>query len=108
MRVDIKPLSNNESWTGRRFKSQKYKVYEKQLLLILPKIIIPDGKLQINYIVGYSNKMSDVDNFVKNFQDILSKKYGFNDNMVYRLEVDKVITKKGEEFIDFEIKQLTL
>lgn len=106
MRVNIKPLSSNLAWQGKRFKTPQYKQYEKELLFILPKITIPKGKLQINFIVGYSNPMSDIDNFLKSFLDILSKRYGFDDRIIYRIEVEKEITKKGEEFIDFEIKQL--
>jgi len=107
MRVNIKPLSINEAFQGRRFRTQKYKQYEKEFLLLLPKINIPSGKLHVNYVVGYSNSQADLDNFVKLCTDLLQKKYGFNDKMIYRMEIDKVITKKGEEFIDFEIKQLT-
>jgi Holliday junction resolvase RusA-like endonuclease len=106
MRVNIKPLSVNEAFQGRRFRTQKYKQYEKDLLMLLRNMHIPDGKLCIKYIVGYSNSQADIDNFLKSFTDILQKRYGFNDKMIYRLEVDKEITKKGEEFIDFEIKQL--
>ena len=33
--------------------------------------------------------------------DILSKKYGFNDNRIYQLFLTKQIVKKGNEFIEF-------
>ena len=106
MRVNIKPLSQNDSWAGRRFKTPKYKKYEVDVLLLLPpNIKIPTGKLKISFVVGYSNKMSDADNFLKNFLDILQKKYGFNDNLVYRIEITKEIVKKGEEFVEFNITE---
>lgn len=106
MRVNIKPLSSNEAWQGKRFKTQKYKKYEQELLLILPKCEVPKGKIKIDYIVGYSNMQSDIDNFLKSFQDVLQKKYGFNDNMIYHIQIIKQIVKKGSEFIDFEISEL--
>lgn len=108
MRIFIKPLSVNTAFAGRRFKTPKYKKYEIDVLLLLPPSIkIPPGQLKLSFIVGYSNKMSDADNFLKNFLDILQKKYGFNDNLVYRIEITKEIVKKGEEFIDFEISSFT-
>ena len=104
IRIDIKPLSVNEAWQGKRFKTNKYKDYEKLLLLKLKPLTIPDGDLEVRYTFGFSNRSSDIDNPIKAFQDILQKKYGFNDSKIYRLVVNKVIVPKGEEFIEFEIK----
>ena len=39
--IDIKPLSVNEAWQGRRYKTPKYKQYQETLLWLLPKIKIP-------------------------------------------------------------------
>ena len=101
--IKIKPLSVNQAWKGKRYKSNLYKSYEKNLLYLLPSIKVPDGKLQLNLVLGFSNKGSDLDNPVKMIQDILSKKYGFNDNLIYRIILNKEIVKKGEEFIKFEL-----
>jgi Holliday junction resolvase RusA-like endonuclease len=108
MRIDIKPLSVNQVWQGKRFKTPIYKSYEKQLLLMLPKLNIPEGKLEINIIFGFSSSASDWDNPIKPFQDILQKRYGFNDSRVYKATVTKQIVKKGKEFIDFNIKALVI
>ena len=105
MKIEIKPLSVNDCWQGRRFKTRDYKIYEQELLYLLPKIEIPKGKLHLKLRVGYSNKLSDIDNCLKPFVDILQKKYGFNDNKIYKLEIEKVDVKKGDEFIDFHIWQ---
>ncbi len=105
MKIVIKPLSVNEAWCGRKFKTPEYKAYEREVLFRLKPMQIPEGKLFIHYIVGYSNSQADIDNFVKPFQDILQKKYGFNDSRIYRLSIEKQIVKKGSEFIEFEIKQ---
>ena len=106
MRINIKPLSVNEVFQGRRFRTKKYDIYEMQVRKMLPQIEFPKGKLSLKYIVGYSNSTADIDNFIKPFQDILQKHYQFNDRMIYHLEVDKVIVKKGFEFIEFEITDL--
>jgi len=44
--VKIKPLSANEAWKGRRFKTDEYKTYEHSLHYLLPrKIELPPGIL---------------------------------------------------------------
>ena len=103
IKIDLKPLSVNQAWKGRRMKTNLYKRFERNLLYLLPRIELPDGKLQLNLEFGFSNKGSDLDNPVKLVQDILSKRYGFNDNLIYRIVLNKVDVKKGEEFIKFKI-----
>lgn len=103
VRISIKPLSVNKCWQGRRFKTPDYSAYETELMYVLPKLKIPSGKLLLDLTVGFSNKASDIDNFIKPFLDILQKKYKFNDKMIYALIVNKQDVKKGEEFIHFEI-----
>lgn len=105
MRLNIKPLSVNEIYTGRRFKTGAYKGYSKEVLYSLKRIELPKGKLEIRYKFGFSSKTADVDNCVKGFQDLLSKKYKFNDKMVYKIIAEKVDVEKGKEFIEFEILQ---
>jgi len=103
MRLDIKPLSVNEAWQGRRVKTKSYRSYERDVLRILKNHEIPDGNLHIDLTFGFSNKRSDIDNPVKCFVDILQKKYGFNDNKIYSMKLKKVDVSKGCEFIEFNI-----
>jgi Holliday junction resolvase RusA-like endonuclease len=103
MMLNIKPLSVNEAWQGRRFKTKKYDRYINDVLSILRPLIVPDGKLHIDIIFGFSSKASDIDNPLKCFIDCLQKKYSFNDKNIYKLTVRKVDVKKGLEFIEFEI-----
>lgn len=106
IKVNIKPLSVNDAWKGRRYKTDAYKAYEKYVLLILPKKSIPNGKLKLSIHANVSNTQSDIDNPVKPFLDILQKKYGFNDSRVYELNVKKSIVPKGKEHILFELESL--
>lgn len=107
-RIKIKPLSVNDCWQGRRYKTGDYTAYETLLLYkMLPKDIdIPEGRLCIKYVFGFSSASSDWDNPIKPLSDILQKKYNFNDKRIKRAVVDVVQVKKGEEFIDFEISKL--
>ena len=103
-RINIKPLSVNDAWKGRRFKTDDYKVYEKSVLLLLPKkIVIPGGKIALKLTWGLSSKSGDIDNPIKCFVDCLQKKYGFNDNRIYEMNIKKVDVAKGDEFIEFSL-----
>ena len=101
--VQIKPLSVNRAWQGRRFKTKEYLSYEKEFLLKLPALKIPPSPLEIEYIIGFSSVLSDLGNPEKLITDILCKKYNFNDKDIYKLVLIKKIVKKGEEFIDIRI-----
>ena len=106
-KLNEKPLSVNEAWQGRRFKTPIYKTYEETILLTMPKGKI-DGEqmLRVEFFFGFSNKASDLDNPVKLLLDIAQKKYGFNDKNIYELNVRKCIVKKGDEFIQMGIYKL--
>lgn len=105
-KLGIKPLSVNEAWKGRRFKTPKYNKYINDVLFILPKIKVPEGFLHLSLEFGFSSSASDFDNPVKCFVDCLQKKYGFNDKMIKRCTIDVTKTKKGSEFIKFKITEL--
>lgn len=102
VKVKIKPLSVNQTWAGRRFKTPKYKAYEQEMFYLLPSIKIPPGKLKLKIEYGFSNKLSDIDNPTKPFIDILQKKYNFNDKMIYKLDLEKKDVPKGEDYLIFE------
>jgi Holliday junction resolvase RusA-like endonuclease len=107
MRIEIKPLSVNEVWQGKRFKTPKYKQYERDMLLMLPPLKLDfKNPLKIDLIFGFSSKLADLDNPIKPILDILQKKYKFNDNQVQELNIKKEIVKKNQEFIKLEINEL--
>lgn len=102
--IQEKPLSVNQAWQGKRFKTDIYKAYEKKMLLLLPKAKKPfSDMLRIEIHFGFSNQCSDIDNPVKPLLDILQKKYGFNDKSIFELNLRKNIVQKGDEFIKIGI-----
>lgn len=106
-KINIKALSVNQAWKGKRFKTDLYKKYEKVMLLMLPKkSLVFDGGLIVNLIFGFSSKNSDIDNPVKPLLDILQKKYKFNDSQIMELNIKKVHVSKKQEFILIEILQV--
>ena len=105
-RINIKPLSVNECWQGRRFKTKEYKQYEKDLLLMLPNIKLNIHRVSIDIVFGFSNSLCDIDNPLKPFLDILQKKYNINDRDIYKLTVSKEVVKKNSEFIKYKIIEI--
>jgi len=103
MRLNIKPLSVNEAWQGKRYKTPQYKRYERDVILLLRPMEIPEGPLELHITWGFSNAASDLDNPAKLFIDCLQKKYGFDDKRITKLVLEKVKVKKGEEFIEWEV-----
>ena len=107
MLINIKPLSVNQAWQGRRFKTKAYDKYIRDVMYLLSPLKVSNDKLELEITFGLSNRAADIDNPLKCFIDVLQKKYDFDDKMIYRLIVNKVIVKKGAEFIEFDIKELT-
>lgn len=105
-KINIKPLSVNECWQGRRFKTKEYKQYEKDLLLMLPNVKLKIQRVSIDIVFGFSNSLCDIDNPLKPFLDILQKKYNINDRDIYKLIVSKEVIKKGNEFIKYQITEI--
>lgn len=109
MRINLKALSVNQAWKGKRFKTASYKTFEKNAFLMLPipsKVEIPDGDLRVYYEFGLSYWGADYDNQIKPFQDILQKRYGFNDSRIVEAHIKKVKVEKGEEYIEFNLESL--
>jgi Holliday junction resolvase RusA-like endonuclease len=95
-----KPLSINRAFLGRKIKSQAYRDHEKNMLLQMPSgKIDPNDMLKVELFFGFSSKSSDIDNGIKVTLDIAQKKYGFNDKMIFELNVRKCLVKKGNDFI---------
>lgn len=72
----LKPLSVNEAWQGRRFKTKKYKDYEElclmELMIMKPKKF--KGWVMVKYSFKLKNyKLTDVGNLEKPLSDILVK-----------------------------------
>ena len=100
-KVDIKPMSVNKAWRGRRYKTKEYKGWEKEMLLKLPKVKVPEGKLKVVLEFGFKSKLSDIDNPTKLCIDLMQKKYGFNDRMIYELNITKAVGQG--EYVKFDI-----
>ena len=106
--LPIKPLSVNKAWQGKRYKSKDYLSYERAVMLMLPKLKLPEPPFILILEFGFSSPLADLSNPIKLFEDILQKKYGFNDKEIYKIVATKKHTKKGKEFINFKIEHYIL
>jgi len=106
MRVEIKPLSVNQAFQGKRFKTKLYLAYEKEMYFKLKPMTLPEAPYHLKIDVGMSSSLADIDNFLKPFIDILQKKYGFNDRDITKLSVMKYKVPKGQEFIEFYVTNI--
>ena len=105
-KLDIKAISVNEAYTGRRFATDKLRQFKKDMANLLRGRKIKDAKgkrIKIEYDVGCSNAGFDVHNAIKATTDCISDKYGFNDNQVYLMTIKKTMVPKRAEFIYFKI-----
>jgi len=105
--IPIKPLSVNQAWQGRRFKTDTYKSYARSVQITLPKgLKIPDGRLRVTYRFYVSNPRADLDNPVKPLQDIVFKHYGVDDSRIFLIISEKIIVPKGLEKTEVEIEAM--
>jgi Holliday junction resolvase RusA-like endonuclease len=109
IRMDIKPVSVNACWQGRRFKTDDYKKYERDASLILSCVpreeFSQTGKIELNikfYFQRVWNK--DLDNFLKPLLDILTKnRLIADDRFIAKLTVEKM--QSASDYIEIQIKE---
>ena len=112
-KLKIKPISVNEAWQVRgfrKFKSKKYKDFQTEVYKQLGKKkwnFESSDLLDVNVQVGFSNKLSDLDNALKPLFDTLSDYYDWNDNKIYKIKTEKFIVPKKEEYIHVKFKIYT-
>lgn len=105
--LDTRAISVNKLWRGgRRFKSQAYIDFEREIIWLLPKEHI-DGEVEINYKFylkkSYSN--SDVSNLIKGIEDIMVKcDLITDDSLVKKFTAEKF--KSDKDKIEVKIIKL--
>lgn len=109
-KLNIKPLSVNGAWQGRRFKSPAYVDFEIEMGLLLKqfkkfKIALDNTELEIKYTFYLKNyALTDVGNLEKQLTDILVKnEFIKDDRYIKRIILQKERSK--ENYIEIEIKK---
>ena len=101
-RIPIKPLSVNQAWQGKRFKTPAYVKFQRDMLLLLPNVTLQSIS-EVHLHFGFSSKLSDLYNATKQSLDCIVKKYGIDDRYINKIVLTKEIVQKGNEFIDIQI-----
>lgn len=108
VRIDISPLSVNKAWQGKRFKTDDYKQFEKDMLRLLPKKKTIPGRIKVDltfYLKPTSFSLSDIDNFLKPILDCLVKReYFTDDRYIEELACRKI--KSTSNAIEIKIDEL--
>ena len=94
---------------GKRAKTKLYLDYQHEIRDELQGVDWPFGSELVCFKVeaGLSARQADLDNVLKPLLDTMQVIFDdFNDNKVYRIEADKVIVGKGEEYISLIIERL--
>lgn len=101
-------MSVNTAWKGQRFKSKAYKQFEKDFVKIVPvnKESISKGEIEVHYKFYVKNyALTDVDNLIKQTQDLLVKRgYISDDRKIVLISAMKI--KSLEEKIEVDIFSL--
>lgn len=106
IKLELRPMSINKAFQGRRFMTKEYKDWIKEGLFLLPKKKCASGIVEVS-IVFYMRhpKKADIDNPIKTVVDLLVKK-GYIDDDVYIYELHVRKEKNEIESIDVEIYEL--
>lgn len=92
--IKCSPLSSNAAWQGRRFKTDNYESFEREVTALLPyhvKNAGLEGLVEIEYIFHLKHhKTTDYDNLIKSLQDVLVKNgVLIDDRFIYRATIEK-------------------
>ena len=107
--IPYKPLSINQAWQGKRYRTPLYTKFAidvgRLIQRIRPQKPAPDAPVFAHYVWGFSNSQSDIDNPVKPFQDVLFDTWQMKakDHQVQFMIIEKAKAKKGQEFIGFHV-----
>ena len=105
--IKLKPLSINQAFQGRRFKSKGHRQYEKDIHALVKPCLNPlTGMIVATYSFFIKNdKMTDGDNLVKVLQDILVKLgYIKDDRYIKRYIIEKYHSEN--EHIEVEFREI--
>tara|TARA_Y100000310_G_scaffold93089_1_gene90668 strand:- start:1521 stop:1907 length:387 start_codon:yes stop_codon:yes gene_type:complete len=109
IKINIKPLTVNAVYVGRRYKTADYRAYREDVGWQLKGIEKIPGFVEINYkfYVRYWWGR-DVDNMIKPIQDILVKNNIIDDDInVIKVIAEKIaIPKEQDDFMEIEINPI--
>jgi len=105
--IPVQALSINQAFQGRRFKTRIYQAFEREATILLPRMKMMMGLVEVWYEFGLTKrnfKRSDVGNLEKCLSDILVKRgYIEDDRKIMALHLQKV--ESSRYYVSIEIRQ---
>lgn len=109
--MPFKALSTNKMhYANRKVDTAEYKRYKLAVFNALKKFrfeVHKDDKYKLSLIVGFSSKLSDLDNSFKPLLDSMQKVLSFDDRQIFEIEALKDHVAKGEEYILVRMEKIT-
>ena len=101
MKVDIKPISINKCWRGRRFKTPEYAAWRTESMRLIKKnkLKMVEGKctVHLSFHCSKNYARADVDNMIKPALDSLVDAGAIKDDRY----IEKIIVEKMKSKTDF-------
>lgn len=111
VRLSQKPFSANKMHYAKFKKDTKeYREFKSDIHHLLAERTYDfdsEDKFKLSLVVGYSSKLSDLDNAFKPLLDSMQLAMGFDDRQVFEIEALKDHTKKGDEYIMVRLEKIT-
>lgn len=89
--IPLKPISVNDAYRGRRYKTKQLAQFKRQAALLCSSLPYTGGDIQIEYIFYLKYPLrSDTDNYIKAMSDVLVEKGVIDDDRyVWRYVAEK-------------------
>lgn len=111
VKLNQKPFSANKMHYAKFKKDTKeYREFKADIISLLGDRkydIKPDDKYKLSLVVGFSNKLSDLDNSFKPLLDSMQLAMGFDDRQVFEIEALKDKVSRGDEYIMVRLEKIT-
>lgn len=111
VKLNQKPLSANKMHYAKFKKdTAEYRKYKGEIFELLAGNdydFTKDDKFKLSLVVGYSSKLSDLDNAFKPLLDSMQISMGFDDRQIFEIESLKDHTAKGDEYILVRLEKIT-
>ena len=110
VKIKQKALSANKMHYAKyKRDTAEYKRYRKAISFFLggDYQIDPTDKYKLSLVVGFSSKLSDLDNAFKPLLDSMQSCMGFDDRQIFEIESLKDHVKKGDEYMLIRLETIT-
>ena len=109
--LPIKPFSANKMhYATMKRDTKEYRGFKHAMALQLAKsgfTVKESDKYKLSLIVGYSSKLSDLDNAFKPTLDAMQLALGFDDRQVFEIAALKNHVAKGDEYMLIRLETIT-